>query len=112
MRSTNAQIQHAPTVNPRMDHGEIAMSETDVPYRISLGVTRAASYWYPTMLAQETGELSESKAAELLGLSIPDYREAKHRAIGAVMMLIKTLPLPLVSLVDVLKQEPDFFNKG
>jgi hypothetical protein len=36
----------------------------------TLHVARAASLWYPVMLAQERGEISESKGAELLGMSL------------------------------------------
>ena len=49
----------------------------------SLGITRAASYWYPTMLAQEAGEISESKAAELLGMGVVEYRNRKSEAISS-----------------------------
>lgn len=76
----------------------------------SLGITRAASFWYPTMLAQEAGELSESNAAELLGLNLEEYRLAKHNAIQAVVALINDLPSPFVSLIEVVKHEPGFFN--
>lgn len=73
----------------------------------SLGITRAASYWYPTMLAQEAGELSESKAAELLGMGIEEYRTRKYDAIQAVITLIHSLPSPIVSLYQVLKHDSD-----
>ena len=76
----------------------------------SLGITRAASFWYPTMLAQECGEISESKAAELLGIGIEECRFAKHNAVKAVVHLIENLPTPLLSLFEVIKKDPDFFN--
>lgn len=76
----------------------------------SLGITRASSYWYPTMLAQEAGEISESKAAELLGVGLEEYRMMKYKAIRAVMDLIENLPSPLVSLWEVVKNKPEFFN--
>lgn len=76
----------------------------------SLGITRAASYWYPTMLAQEAGEISESKAAELLGVGLEEYRMVKWKAIEAVLRLINTLPSPFVSLMEVIKNKPEFFN--
>lgn len=77
----------------------------------SLGITRAASYWYPTMLAESAGEISESKAAELLGLTINEYRERRYDAIQAVRQLIKNLPSPLVSIVQTLDHQPEFFNQ-
>lgn len=87
------------------------MTETTPSYRItSLGITRAASFWYPTMLAQEAGELSESRAAELLGLGLLEYRRAKSNAIQAVAQLLENLPSPLVSLMQVVRERPEFFN--
>ena len=76
----------------------------------SLGITRAASFWYPTMLTQEAGEISESKAAELLGMGLIEYRTAKDNAIRAVLGLIEDLPSPLVSIAQVIQKNPEFFN--
>lgn len=73
----------------------------------SLLITRAASYWYPTMLAEAAGKIGESKAAELLGMNIEEYRARKDSAINAVMTLIETLPSPLVSLLDIVKTKND-----
>ena len=73
-------------------------------------IARCAHLWYPIMLAQERGEMTESKGAELLGLNIEEYREAKQTAIDAVTQLINTLPSPLWSLVDVLRHQPDWFD--
>ena len=36
----------------------------------TITITNAAALWYPVMLAQERGESSEAKAAELLGMDI------------------------------------------
>ena len=58
----------------------------------SLGIIRAASYWYPTMLAEAAGEIGESKAAELLGLNIDEYRLRKYDAIEAVKDLTFEVP--------------------
>jgi len=77
----------------------------------SLGITRAASYWYPTMLAEAAGEINESKAAELLGLTINEYRERRYDAIRAVRQLIENLPSPLVSIIQVVDHAPEFFNQ-
>jgi hypothetical protein len=76
----------------------------------SLGVSRAASLWYPIMLAQERGEISESKGAELLGMNIVDYRKHKENAIYAVMRLVSELPSPLTSLVEAIAARPELFE--
>ena len=76
----------------------------------SLGVSRAASLWYPIMLAQERGEISEAKGAELLGMNILDYREHKENAIQAVMRLVNELPSPLISLVEAIAARPELFE--
>lgn len=76
----------------------------------SLGITRAASYWYPTMLAEAAGEINENKAAELLGMGINDYRMRRYEAIKAVMTLIEQLPSPFVSIMEIIKNQPEFFN--
>lgn len=77
----------------------------------SLHVVHAASLWYPIMLAQERGEISESKAAEMLGMNIEDYREKREAAIGVVMQLVMTLPTGLTSLVDILRERPELFEE-
>jgi hypothetical protein len=65
-------------------------------------ITHAASLWYPIMLTQERGEISEAKAAELLGLTIESYREKREQVIETVMQFVKTLPSGLTSLLDIL----------
>lgn len=50
----------------------------------TLNITLASSYWYPTMLAQEAGEISESKAAKLLGTNIEEYRRVKWQAVVVI----------------------------
>jgi hypothetical protein len=64
------------------------------------------------MLAQDAGEISESKGAELLGLSVVDYRQQKQRAIQAVRTLVEILPSPLTSLVAVLREQPELLRKS
>lgn len=76
----------------------------------TLHVARAASLWYPIMLAQEREEISESKGAELLGMSLLDYRAQKQIATQAVIQLVTDLPSPLTSLVDILKETPEWFE--
>ena len=77
----------------------------------SLHVVHAASLWYPIMLVQERGEISESKAAEMLGMTIENYRDKRETAINIVMQLVTTLPSGLTSLVDILKERPELFEK-
>lgn len=76
-----------------------------------LGVTRAASLWYPVMLAQERGEISEAKAAELLGMHLIDYRCRREDAIQAVMQLVTNLPSPLTSLLEAIAARPEWFER-
>lgn len=78
-----------------MKKGETPLSTVSVPH--------AASLWYPVMLAQQAGEISESKAAELLGMNIETYRDKKWTAIKAVMQLVNSLPSPLTSLLDIMR---------
>lgn len=77
----------------------------------TLDVVRAGSLWYPIMLAQEKEEISESKGAELLGMNILEYRTAKENAINAVMRLVKELPSPFTSLLDILMENPEFLEQ-
>lgn len=76
----------------------------------SLYLVRGASLWYPIMLAQEMGEISESKAAELLGMNIIKYREYKEQAVDAVKRFIQELPSPLTSLFDAVAHKPELFE--
>ena len=78
----------------------------------TLNVARAGSLWYPIMLAQEHGEITEARGAELLGMDILHYREKKQEAIQAVKTLVEQLPSPLSSLVDILREQPEFFAKS
>ncbi len=78
----------------------------------TLNVANAARLWYPVMLAQEAGEISESKGAELLGLSVIEYRMKKQQAILAVKTLVEQLPSPLISLVDILREQPELLRKS
>lgn len=71
----------------------------------TLDVAHAGSLWYPIMLTQESGEISEAKAAELLGMTIENYRNRKQHAIATIMQLVTTLPSGLTSLVDILRDQ-------
>lgn len=66
----------------------------------SLELCRLGALVYPIMLAQEAGEISESKAAELLDLDIVSYREKKQAGIAAIVKMVESLPSPLILLLD------------
>lgn len=72
----------------------------------TLDVTRAASLWYPVMLAAETRKISEAKAAELLGVELEEYRRVRRQAIIAILELIEDSPSPIISLPKVIKDKP------
>lgn len=72
----------------------------------SLELCRVGAMVYPVMLAQEAGEVSESKAAEMLDLDIVTYREKKQTAIAAIVKLVETLPSPLTLLMESTKDRP------
>lgn len=69
-------------------------------------IMKASSLIYPIMLAQEAGEISESKAAELIGLDIVSYREVKQEAIQSIVGMVRSLPSPLVLLLAGTKAQP------
>lgn len=73
----------------------------------SLELSRLGALVYPIMLAQEAGEVSESKAAELLGLDIVTYREKKQTAIAAIAKMVESLPSPLILLLEGTKAKPN-----
>lgn len=63
-------------------------------------LVRIAGLVYPILLAREAGEISESKAAELLGRDIVSLREIRHRAIQGVIGLVESLPCGFSLLVE------------
>lgn len=73
----------------------------------SLDLVKYGNLWYPIMLAEEFGEITESKAVELLGITIEEYRDKKWKALQAVRQFIKDLPSPLVSIIDAIKKEEE-----
>jgi len=72
----------------------------------SLELCRMGSLVYPIMLTQEAGEISEAKAAEMLGLDIVSYREEKQKAIKVVLGLVNELPSPLSLLMAAMREKP------
>lgn len=77
----------------------------------TLELSRLASLVYPILLAQEAGEISEAKAAELLGMDIVTMRETKWKAIKAVTEMIESLPSPLILLLEGTKEKPKSSKK-
>ena len=69
---------------------------------IDLNVIKVAELYYPIMLTQTVGEISESKACELLGMNVEKYRETKEAVIKSVLALIHSLPSPLILLLDTI----------
>lgn len=76
----------------------------------TITITKAAAIWYPIMLAQERGEISEAKAAELLSMNIVQYRDHRESAIQAVMAFIENLPSPIRSIAEIIAHRPDLFT--
>lgn len=76
----------------------------------TLQISRAASLWYPVMLTEASGEISEAKAAELLSLDIIAYRGHKEAVMMSVMMLVKVSTSPLRSVVEIMKAKPELFE--
>ena len=61
---------------------------------------KLGSLVYPILLAQQAGEISEAKAAELLGVTIESLRETKAAAIKAILDMLEQLPSPLTLLLE------------
>lgn len=78
----------------------------------SLELCKLGQLVYPIMLAQEAGEISESKAAELLGMDIITYRETKQRAIASIVQMLESLPSPLILLLEGTKAKPESSEKS
>jgi hypothetical protein len=72
----------------------------------SVQLCRLGSMVYPIMLTQEAGQISEAKAAELIGLDIVTYREQKAKAIQAILTMLEELPSPLILLLADMKGRP------
>ena len=66
----------------------------------SVEICRMGALIYPIMLTQEAGEISEAKAAELIGVDIVTYREKKEQAVKAVLQMLDALPSPLNLLLE------------
>lgn len=82
-----------------------AVGDDIVSDSLLTSVVRASSMYYPIMLTQQAGEISESKACEMLGMNIEEYRDFKQAAITATMTFIEKLPCPLIALVKSLPSE-------
>jgi hypothetical protein len=71
----------------------------------TLRLTQVATLWHPIMLTQASGEITEAKAAELLGLSRLEYRAEKRKIVEAVQKLVTQLASPLSLLLDDMKDQ-------
>ncbi len=71
----------------------------------SVDLAKLGSLVYPIMLAQNAGSISESKASELLAMTIERYREEKMKAIVAIESLVESLPSPLILLLEGMKDK-------
>ena len=69
----------------------------------SLSLIRTAELIWPLMLAQETGEISEAKVAEIIGKDIVSLRQIKASSIKAIVDLLESLPSPLILLLESTK---------
>jgi hydroxyethylthiazole kinase-like sugar kinase family protein len=72
----------------------------------SLSLFKLGQVVYPIMLTQEAGEISESRAAELLGLNIETYRQKKQETVKAIVEMATSLPSPLILLLEGTKEKP------
>jgi len=66
----------------------------------SVDLLRVAQLFYPVIITQMADEISEAKAAELLGMNIETYRETKAGIVAAIMGMIEALPSPLILLLE------------
>jgi hypothetical protein len=69
----------------------------------SLQLVQIADLFYPVIVAQLMGEISEAKAAELVGKNIEDYRWLKTRIARSLMDFLQSLPSPLTSLLELIE---------
>ena len=59
-----------------------------------------AQLWYPIMITQMMGKITEAKACELLGLGMYEYREEKQLIARIVVDMLQELPSPLGRLLN------------
>lgn len=72
----------------------------------TLSLMKVAELYYPIMLTQEIGKISESKACELLGMNAETYRETKYKIAKSVLTMLDQLPSPLTLLLESTKDKP------
>ncbi len=65
-----------------------------------------AELFYPIIVTQMAGEISEAKASELLGMNIERYREVKADIVEGVLAMLDKLPSPLTLLLESTKDRP------
>lgn len=65
----------------------------------STSLLEASKLIYPIIVAQQAEEISESKAAELIGVPVETLRNIKANCTKAIAKLVRELPSPLILLV-------------
>jgi len=93
------------TTNPQNDVHTAEKTQAD-NVMSSLQLTQVATLWHPIMLTEASGEITEAKAAELLGLSRLEYRAEKRKIVEAVQRLVTQLVSPLSLLADAMRDRP------
>lgn len=74
-------------------------------------VVDAAGLWYPIMIAEENGELTESQAAAQLGVTVEQYGTEKTLAETAATDLLTEAPATISGLVSELIERPELFEQ-
>lgn len=77
----------------------------------SLNFIRVSQLTYPILMAQMEGEISEAKAAELIGTDIVSLRMMKSQTIKSIMDMLEQLPSPLSWLLESMKDRPKSSTK-
>jgi hypothetical protein len=73
----------------------------------TLDLCKVAELFYPVIVTQLMGEISEAKAGEFLGMRIEDYRCLKGKIVVSVTNLLDSLPSPLTLLLEGMKEKQE-----
>jgi hypothetical protein len=69
----------------------------------TLRLSKLSTLWFPIMLAEQAGEITEMAAVQLLGLKVTQYRKEKRKAINVVSKLATLSTSPLSLLLESMK---------
>ena len=99
------------------NHGaDVAIvTDTDVKKKLpltSLNMVRVSQLTYPILMTQMEGEISEAKAAELIGVDIVSLRVLKTQVVKSIMDLLESLPSPLTLLLEGMKEQQKLSAKN